>query len=119
VRSAVVRTAALGCGALAAAAYLWRPDRPEVALGIAGGALLTGLSAWAIAGVVDRVTARGETGEIRPVSWGFALVKFFTRHVILAVAAYGMMVRLQFDPVAMIVGVASAAVAAATAARRR
>jgi hypothetical protein len=41
------------------------------------------------------------------------LVKFFTRHAILALAAYVMMVRLHLDPVGLLAGVSSLAVAAA------
>jgi hypothetical protein len=46
-------------------------------------------------------------------------VKFFTRHAILAVAAYVMMVRLHLDPVGMFIGVTSVVVAAAVAAARQ
>jgi hypothetical protein len=47
-----------------------------------------------------------------------AQVKFFTRHAILALAAYGMMVRLHLDPLGMLVGVSSLFVAAAVEAVR-
>ena len=50
----------------------------------------------------------GETGA-KPA--GFPLVKFFTRHAILALAAYGMMVRLHFDPLGLLVGVSSLGIA--------
>jgi hypothetical protein len=55
---------------------------------------------------------------MRPVSRALLLVKFFTRHAILAVTAYVMMVRLHLDPVGMFVGVTSVVVAAAVAAAR-
>jgi hypothetical protein len=45
-------------------------------------------------------------------------VKFFTRHVILGLVAYGMMVRLHLDPIGMLVGVTSVVVAAAIEAAR-
>ena len=71
------------------------------------------------AGISVRLERRGENGEIRPVSRGFPLVKFFTRHAILAFVAYVMMVRLHLDPVGMLVGVSSVVVAAVIEARRR
>ena len=43
----------------------------------------------------------------------FQLVKFFTRHGMLALAAYVMMVRLHLDPVGLLAGVSSLAVAVA------
>jgi len=80
---------------------------------VLGGGVLIGLSWWAIQGAVDgliRVRSEGETG---PKPAGFSLVKFFTRHAIVALAAYGMMVRLHFDPVGLLAGVSSLGVAVA------
>ena len=42
----------------------------------------------------------------------FGFVKFFTRHAILAVSAYVMMARFEFDPMAMLAGVTTPAIAA-------
>jgi hypothetical protein len=109
----VVRTTVRVSAALAAAALLWRPEQPRMALGVIGGALMVGLAFWAIRGVVVTATTADESGEFRPVSRPFALVKFFTRHVILALVGYGMMVRLHLDPVGMLVGVSTVVVAAA------
>ncbi len=89
-----------------------------MAAGVLGGGVLVGLAIWALAGVVSALIVRGEDGEIRPVSRAFPLVKFFTRHVILAFVAYVMMVRLHLDPVGMIVGVTSVVVAAIVEAAR-
>lgn len=114
----VARNLAVLCLGSAAIAFLWRPDRPQMALGVVGGGVLAGLAVWALAGVVDAVGRPAETGEIRPVSRAFHLVKFFTRHGILAFTAYVMMVRLHLDPVAMLVGVTSVVVAAAFEAAR-
>lgn len=123
----LARTTAVVCVVLAAgAAALW-PGRWRVPLGVIGGGLLVGLSAWAIRGAVDGVLGRvgpeaadagAGTGEGRPSGLA-VLVKFFTRHAILALAAYGMMVRLHLDPVGMLVGVSSLVVAAAIDALRR
>jgi hypothetical protein len=118
-RSRYVRATATVCAGVAAVAFVVRPGRPEVSLGVLGGGVLAAVSIWAIAGLVNQATVGGKNGEIGRVSAGSGLVKFFTRHVILALAAYGMMVRLHLDPVGMIVGVTSAVVAAAFEARRR
>jgi hypothetical protein len=114
----LVRTMAVVCLALGVIAWAWRPNHPRLGLGIVGGGLLMGLSIWAIRDAVEQVTATDENGKIRPVSRGFPLVKFFTRHAILALAAYGMMLRLHLDPVGMLVGVSSVMVAAAAEATR-
>jgi hypothetical protein len=90
----------------------------QVAAGVLAGGVLVGLAIWALGGVVDALGERAETGEIRRVSRGFALVKFFTRHAILAFVAYVMMVRLHLDPVGMVVGVTSVVVAAIVEAAR-
>ena len=62
------RNLAIACAGLAVLAWLWRPARPAVALGVVGGGVLAGLSFWAIAGLVSQATGRGETGEIRRIS---------------------------------------------------
>ena len=115
----IARDTALAAALMAAGAFLWAPERPRIALGVLGGGALVGLSLWAITGLVNGLTMRSETDEIRPVSRAFPLVKLFTRHAILAVTAYIMMVRLHFDPVGMFVGVTSVVVAAALAAARQ
>ena len=82
-------------------------------ISVLGGGVLIGLSWWAIQGAVDgliRVRSEGETGA---KAAGFSLVKFFTRHAIVALAAYGMMVRLHFDPMGLLIGVSSLGVAVA------
>lgn len=95
---------------------IWR-----MLLGIVGGAALMALLIWAIRGAVDGLLglrSGGETGAQRGLAAapprnmaGFALVKFFTRHVIVALAAYVLMVRLGADPVGVIVGVSAVVVA--------
>ena len=118
----------------AVAVALW-PDRPGRAAGVVGGVALIGLSYRAIVAGVSGLWAGaapqpsgaesrpenagpGEAGEVppeaapaRPVaSRGF--VKFFTRHAILAVGAYVMIARFEFDPMAMLAGVTAPALAA-------
>jgi hypothetical protein len=114
----VARRAAIACAVMAMAALVWAPQRPRVALGVVGGGVLVGLALWALGGLVDTLGRRGENGEMRPVSRAFPLVKFFTRHVMLAAVAYVMMVRLHLDPVGMVVGVTSVVVAAIVEAAR-
>lgn len=115
----LIRDTAIACAGLAAGAWILRPDQPRLAAGVVGGGLLMGLSIWAIHGAVAQVASRARMREMRPVSRAFLLVKFFTRHAILALAAYGMMVRLRLDPIGMCVGVTAAVVAAAVEAGRR
>lgn len=114
---------------LAAAAIVWRPQDPLLALGVIGGGALIAASYLAIRSAVVALAPAGgdatvptrphgagegaQTREIRPVSRGFALVKFFTRHAILAFAAYGMMTRLRLDPMGMLIGASAPVIAAA------
>ena len=116
------RDAAIACGAMALVCFAGWPARPRVGLGVLGGGVLIGLAFWAIRGAVVAVTAGAEMGENPRNSRVFALVKFFTRHAILALVAYGMMARLQLHPVGLLIGVSSmlvAAVAEAVRTRRR
>jgi hypothetical protein len=124
----IVRDAAVACVVMA---VLFAAVRRDVMGGVSvlGGGLLIGISYWAIKGTVDALIARrtassphgGEAAaaaETGAKSLRWPLVKFFTRHGMLALAAYGMMVRLQLDPVAMLVGVTSLGVAVAVEAVR-
>ena len=115
----IVRDASIACVTLALAALALRPQRPQVALGIVAGGVLMGIAFWAIRGLADQLTRGGGEGEMRPVSRVFPLVKFFTRHAILALVGYVMMVRLHLDAVGMLVGVTSVVLATAIEATRR
>lgn len=108
----IARNTAISCVVLAALAYAWTRDI-FVPLGVLGGGLLIGLSFWAIQGTVDALIALRSSGETPAKSTGFRLVKFFTRHGMLALAAYGMMVRLHLDPLGLLAGVSSIVIAAA------
>ena len=105
----LVRYTALSSVVIAAVAAAWTRGF-RAPLGVLGGGLLIGLSYWAIRGTVDALIARAET-PLQPTR--FQLVKFFTRHAMLALAAYVMMVRLHLDPVGLLAGVSSLAVALA------
>jgi len=107
----VAGVTAIACVVIAVAFALWRGAFGGVA--VLGGGALIGLSFWAIRGTVDALVGMRLGGETRRISTGFALVKFFTRHAIVAVAAYGMMVRLHLDAVGLLAGVSSLGVAVA------
>ena len=94
------RTTVVVVAVLAAAVWVAMPGRPRVALGVVGGGVLVAVSYWAIRGVIAGNSRR------------WALVNFFTRHAILAVAGYGMMTRLELHPVGLLMGVTAPAVAA-------
>lgn len=113
----IVRDAAIVCVAMIAVAAMWKRDLATPA-GVAGGGLLIGLAFWAIRGSVDVWIGPRLDGESARKPSRFQLVKFFTRHGMLALAAYGMMVRLHVDPVAMLVGVSSLVAAVAAEAVR-
>lgn len=111
------RDTAVVCVLFALAGALWFRTL-AVPAGVLGGGLLIGLSFWAIWGSVDAFVGLRSNGETGRKPARFHLVKFFTRHGMLALAAYGMMVRLQLDPVAMLLGVTSLGVAVAVEAVR-
>lgn len=126
----IARTAAVVCVVLATAAAMWTGG-VLAPLGVLGGGVLIGLSYWAIKGAVEALTAQvappdavspeavpPEAGQERQEQRGrkragFHLVKIFTRHGMLALAAYVMMVRLHLDPVGLLVGVSSLGIAVA------
>jgi hypothetical protein len=113
-----VRTFAMAVVVLAMAAIAIRPDQPRLALGVLGGGVLGAVAVWAIRAAVLGAVSTAESGENRPNLRRSALVKFFTRHAILALTAYGMMLRLHLDPVGIVVGVSALWVAAAVEALR-
>lgn len=118
----------------AAAVALW-PHQPARAAGVVGGVALIALSYKAIVAGVSGLWAGSPPQalpvENRPDSTSAAaggetpveavparppaprgFVKFFTRHAILAVGAYVMIARFEFDPMAMLAGVTAPAIAA-------
>lgn len=127
-------TLVIGGVMTAVAVVLW-PRQPARAAGVVGGVALIALSYKAIvAGVAGLwvgaqdhalpIENRPDIGESAagdqagadapparpPAPRGF--VKFFTRHAILAVGAYVMIARFEFDPMAMLAGVTAPALAA-------
>jgi len=69
----------------------------------------------AVARTEGEAAQADQTGRKSP---RFALVKFFTRHGIVALAAYGMMVRLHVDPLGVLLGVTSLGIAVGVEALR-
>jgi hypothetical protein len=118
----VARGTAVSCVAIAVLFGLWNQSIVSAAA-VLGGGLLIAISFWAIRSGVDdlvlgnslpRRSAEGaKEGETGRKSTGFSLVKFFTRHAIVALAAYGMMVRLHLDPIGLLAGVSALGVAVA------
>jgi hypothetical protein len=105
------RDALVACVAMALAAFFIPFGGPWAALGVLGGGGLAGVSYWGLkAGVYGPVGARSG----RPA----ALVKFFTRYAMLAVAAYVMLARLRLPAWAVAAGASSLVVAVASAAAR-
>jgi hypothetical protein len=97
---------------MGALAFAWRRN-VAAPLGVLGGGALIAMSFWAIAGAVNALVDHASSGESGPKLPRLPLVKFFTRHAMLALAAYVMMVRLHLDPVGLLAGVSSLAVAVA------
>ena len=113
----VGRDTVIACAIMIVVAALWRRDVAAPA-GVAACGLLIALSFWAIQGTVAALIRTPSEGETARKRAGFQLVKFFTRHVMLGLAAYVMMMRLRVDPVAMLMGVSSLGAAAAVEAVR-
>ena len=112
----IARGTAIVCVIVAAIFSMWRGVLAGVAV-IGGGALI-GLVFWAIRGTVDTLILLRPSGETGRISTPVTLVKFFTRHGIVALAAYGMMVRLHLDPLGLLAGVSSLGVAVGVEALR-
>jgi hypothetical protein len=113
----VARDTAIACIAIAMLFLIWKRNVASP-LGVLGGGLLIGMSFWAIRGTVDALIGLRSSGETGRISTVFVLVKFFTRHAIVALAAYGMMVRLHLDPLGLLAGVSSLGVAVGVEALR-
>jgi hypothetical protein len=113
----IARDTALACLAIALVFFLVKRTL-AAPLGVLGGGLLIGLSFWAIRSTVDTLISLRSGSETGRKSPRFALVKFFTRHGIVALAAYGMMVRLHVDPLGVLLGVTSLGIAVGVEALR-
>lgn len=105
----VARRSAVVC-VVAAALYAAWTRSVWAGVSVVGGGLLVAFSWWAIAGAVDAIILRSAVKNASKAA-RFQLVKFFTRHAIVALAAYGMMVRLRLDPIGLLAGVSSLGIA--------
>ena len=105
------RDALIACVAMALAALLMPFGGPMAALGVLGGGALAGVS---YRGLKAGVYAPAGAGSGRAA----ALVKFFTRYAMLALAAYVMLARLRLPAWAVAAGASSLVVAVASAAAR-
>jgi hypothetical protein len=124
----IARDTALACLAIALVFFLFKRTL-AAPLGVLGGGVLIGLSFWAIRSTVDTLIAlqtspshrRGDAGKTDDTARKrprVALVKFFTRHGIVSLVAYGMMVRLHVDPLGVLLGVTSLGIAVGVEALR-
>lgn len=105
------RDALAACLVMALAALVLPFGGWWAALGVLGGGALSGISYRGLkAGVYG--TAAAGSGR------AFALVKFFTRYAMLALAGYVMLARLRLPAWAVAVGASSLVVAVALAAAR-
>lgn len=114
----VERNGLVACLAMAAAAWALARGRTGAPLGVLGGGLLVLISHRGITGGLDvfvEAVAGGKNGGRRQA---LGLVKFFTRYAILAAAAYVIMARLRWPPVAVVAGASSFVVAVAIEAVR-
>jgi hypothetical protein len=105
------RDAVLACVAMAAVAFLAPFGGRWAGLGVLGGGVLAALS---YRGLKAGVYGLGGAGACRAA----ALVKFFTRYAMLAVAAYVMLARLRLPAWAVAAGASSLVVAIVGAAAR-
>jgi hypothetical protein len=108
---AVERMALVACLAMAGTAALVPAGGWRAGLGVLGGGLLAAVSYRGLKSAVFGLDS-GRSGGVR------ALVKFFTRHAILALAAYAMLARLRLPAWAIVAGASSLVVAVALVAAR-
>jgi hypothetical protein len=104
------RNGLAACGAMAVVAWAAARGRLAAPLGVAAGGALAAMSYLGIKGGIDGLVGAtaGESGRLNAA---IRLVKFFTRYAILAAAAYVIMVRFRFPPVAVFAGASAIVVA--------
>ena len=102
------------CAVMTAVAWVIARGNLTAPIGVVGGGALVWISYRGIKSGVDVLVGRvkGRVGV------AVALVKFFTRYAILAVAAYVIMARFRMHPLAVIAGASSLVVAVAVEALR-
>jgi hypothetical protein len=122
--------AAIWCAAAAALVMVVWPGRWDVAAGILGGGVLTGVSFLAIKSSIDAILrslpARpadaseggGDEGDGTPPRTALTLVKLVGRYGLLALLAYVMIARLRLHPLGLVVGASSLVASASFEAAR-
>ena len=110
----VERTGIAACAVMAAVAWAVARGNLAAPAGVFGGGALVWISYRGIKSGVDVLVGavKGRVGV------AVALVKFFTRYAILAIAAYVIMARLRMPPLAVFAGASSLVVAVALEALR-
>ncbi|TAK11345.1 MAG: hypothetical protein EPO35_12475 [Acidobacteria bacterium] len=99
------RRALLLAAVLAAAALIWPSGGANVAAGVFGGALLSGVSYWSIKRGVDGLTGAMAGGASARARLARALTILVGRYALLALIAYVMISRLRLSPLGLLVGV--------------
>jgi hypothetical protein len=107
----VERTALVACLAMAVVAALIPQGGWQAGVGVLGGGVLAAVSYRGLKSAVFSLNSGRNGGAA-------ALVKFFTRHAILALAAYAMLARLRLPAWAIAAGASSLVVAVAIVAAR-
>jgi hypothetical protein len=106
----VERHALAACGAMALAAFALERGRPDAALGVLGGGLLSAISYGTTKATIDAVMGPATTG--RPRRRWRAVAGVVARYGVLVALAYVMIVRLRLNPAGVIAGASSLVVAA-------
>lgn len=107
--------AVIWCAVAASVALLVWPRRLDVAAGVTGGGLLTGVSFYAIKPSIDALLGLMDGSVADGARRGVAvraMARMVGRYALLAVLAYVMIARLRLHPIGLVIG-ASALVASA------
>jgi hypothetical protein len=96
---------------MVAGAFAWPSGGWGLARAVAGGWGLAAFAAWSLRRGVNRALSGGNSSAL-------ALVNFFTRYAILALAAYVMLARFRVNPLGVAAGASWPVVAACAAAAR-
>jgi hypothetical protein len=99
---------------LAAATLIWPGAGPNVAAGVFGGALISGVSYWAIRRGVDGLTGAVTAGASVSGRVARSLIILVGRYALLALIAYVMIARLRLSPLGLLLGASVIPIAATT-----
>jgi len=107
----IERSGIVACLIAAVLAWIVARGRVDAPLGVLGGGLLALISYKGIKDGIEALVGAVSGGARGGLRAAIALVKFFTRYAILALAAYVIMARLRLPPVAVFVGASSLVIA--------